>query len=726
MRIVQLLAMSALLLSTASAETTFVGDIAPILTRKGCSGSNCHGSVRGKNGFKLSLFNSDTEEDYKEILSNDDGRRVNLEQPEQSLILRKPSFQVTHGGGVRFEVDSPEYRKILEWLSSGAPYHGPGRPELRNLEVSPAETILLGPETEQRLTVTGTYSDGGRRDLSQTVQYSAQHETVATVDESGVVTSRGRGETAIMVRMPGLAAVARIAVITEPPAADYSRVPRNNLIDELVFDKLEKLGIVPSDLADDSTFVRRAYLDTIGVLPTPEETRRFLSSRDPNKRENLIDDLLERPEYAQLWAAIMADLFQVGWGTGLKGGHQLFRWLRGSLEENKPYDRLVRELLMGSGPFVYSPTPNFFVGLVKGPEGMATQFSQAILGVRLECAKCHDHPFESWTRDDYFRLAAFFSRLERKEEPYGRFEHTVAIRPNHKPVYDYLGNKELKHPETGEYVRAKFLGGDFAEDGPGEDPRPKLAEWLSRADNPYFARTIVNRIWKHYMGRGLVESVDDFRVTNPPSNEALLGALASHFIEGQFDLKSLMRLILNSRAYQLSAEPNETNRDDTINYSRFYLKRLMSEVLFDAMGQVAGKRLKIPGYPPEEKAISVSVGSGNYFMKTFGKANFRDVICERDHQPTVSQAMNLVSGETIQELVTSSGNVIDKLLEQQELSQEERLQKIYAAAYSRAPTPDEQTAILDLLRDADADQREAIYQDVLWAVFNSKEFAYVH
>ena len=726
MRIVLLLAISALPLSIANAEVGFVDDIAPILTRKGCSGSNCHGSVRGKNGFKLSLFNSDTEEDFKEILSNDDGRRVNWEQLEQSLILRKPSFQVTHGGGVRFAVDSPEYRTILEWLASGAPYRVPGRPELRNLEVSPAETILEGPETEQRLTVMGIYSDGSRRDLSQTVNYASQEETVAAVDDSGKVTARARGETAIMVRMPGLAAVARIAVITEPLAADYLRVPRNNVIDELVFDKLQKLGIVASDLADDKVFIRRVYLDTIGVLPTPEETHRFLSSRDPNKREKLIDHLLERPEFAQLWAAVIADLFQVGWGTGLKGGHQLFRWLRGSLEENKPYDRLVRELLMGSGPFVYTPTPNFFVGLMQGPEGMATQFSQAVLGVRLECAKCHDHPFERWSRDDYFGLAAFFSRLERKEEPYGRFEHTVAVRPNHKPVYDYLNNKELKHPETGEYVRAKFLGGDYAEDGPGEDPRPKLAEWLSRADNPYFARAIVNRIWKHYMGRGLVEGVDDFRITNPPSNEALLGALAGYFIEGQFDLKHLMRLILKSRAYQLSAEPNETNRDDTINYSRFYLKRLMSEALFDAMGQVAGKRLKIPGSPPGEKAISVAVGSGNYFMKTFGKSEFRDVICERDHQPTVTQAMQLISGETVQELLTSPGNLIDKLLERKELSEEERLRTIYVSAYARPPARDERTKILRLLRDADVDQREAVYQDVLWAIFNSKEFAYVH
>ena len=545
----------------------------------------------------------------------------------------------------------------------------------------------MGARSGQRLSVTETYSDGSRLDLSRTVLYTAQDDRVATVDESGKVTARARGETAIMVRMPGLAAVARIAVILEPPPANYPQIPRNNLIDELVFDKLQRRGIVPSELAADSAFIRRTYLDTIGVLPTPEETRRFVSSADPKKREQLIDDLLERPEYAQLWAAVMADLFQVGWGTGVKGGHQLFRWLRASLEDNKPYDRLVRELLMGSGPFVYSPTPNFFVGLMQGPEGMATQFSQAILGVRLECAKCHDHPFERWSRDDYFGLAAFFSRLERKEEPYGRFEHAVVVRPNHKPTYDYLNNKELKDPETGGYVRAKFLGGSFAENGPGEDPRRKLADWLSRADNPYFARATVNRIWKHYMGRGLVEGVDDFRITNPPSNEALLAALAGDFVEGRFDLKSLMRLILNSRAYQLSAEPNETNRDDTMNYSRFYLKRLMSEVLFDAAGQVAGKRLKIPGYPPGEKAISVAVGSGNYFMKTFGKAQFRDVICERDHQPTVAQAMHLVSGETIQELSTSSGNLVDTLLERPDWSEEERLEgdlhdRLFAASHA--------------------------------------------
>ena len=710
----------------ATAATSFVDDIAPILTRKGCAGANCHGSVRGKADFKLSLFNSNTSLDYKAVLKDDGGRRVDLENPKQSLILQKPTFEVAHGGGQHFEIGSPEYETILSWLSEGAPYSIPGRPTLENIEVSPAERILVGEESNQQLKVTGTYSNGSRRDLTRSVRYLSTDDTVAIVDESGKVTAQRRGEAAIMVRTLGLAAVSRIAVINEAPPADYPEVPRHNVIDELVFGKLDRLGVVPSVLATDEVFVRRAFLDTIGVLPTPEETRRFLDSEEANKRARLIDELIERPEYPDFWGMKLADLYQAGMGTGIKGAYQLSRWLRDSLRENKPYDRLVRDLLMGSGPFVYTPTPNYYVGLLQGPEGMATQFSQAILGVRLQCAKCHDHPFERWSRDDFYGLAAFFSRLERKEEPYGRFEHTVIVRPNHKPTYDYLGNKELKHPVTGEYVPAKFLGGPLAEQGPGEDPRPKLAEWVSDPSNPFFARAIANRIWKHYMGRGIVEGVDDFRITNPPSNDALLAALASYLVEHDFNLKELMRLILNAWCYQLSAQPNDTNQEDTINYSRFYLKRLMAETLFDAMGQVAGKRLKIPGQAPGDKAIDVFFGSGNYYLGAFGKPMFRDVICERDQQATVAQALHLVSGDTIQELVTSSGNIIDELLSRLDLNDERRLGELYLAAYSRNPTTEEKGRLIEMLSATVGEQKKEIYQDLLWAFFNSQEFAYVH
>lgn len=707
-------------------ETSFLNDVAPILTQRGCAGSNCHGSLRGKNGFKLSLFTSRPDLDYQEILQNDDGRRVNLPDPENSLVLLKPTYSVVHGGGQRFGIDSVQYRAILAWLSSGAPYDIGTSPRLAKIEVHPKERFLVGTEATQQLVVTGTYTDGTRRDLTRRVQYSCADDSVASVNENGAVRARKRGETAIMIRTLGKTAVARVAVIDEPPPPDYPGVAPYNRIDELVFARLKKLNVIPSELSDDSIFQRRVFLDTVGVLPTPAETRHFLSSQDPGKRTRLIDDLLNRPEFSELWTMLLADLFQVGQTAG-KGGEQMYRWLKQSVRENKPYDQLVRALLLGTGPFVFSPTANFNVGLMGGPEGMAIQVSQALLGVRLECARCHNHPFEQWTQDDFYGLAAFFTRLERKQEPYGRFEHSVTIRPSHKPTYDFLGtSKELKHPKTGEYVRPKFLAGPTLQERPNQDPREELAQWITDPGNPWFSRAMANRVWKHFMGRGLVESVDDFRVTNPPSNDALLSALAESFAQLRFDLRKLVRLILTSRTYQLSAAPNQSNRDDHINYSRFYLKRLMAEVLFDAMGQATEIRPKIPGYPPGTKAISIAMGVPNYFLRTFGKPAARDVIQERDHQPNVTQAMHSISGDTIQELLTSSDNIIDRVLQSSDWSEERRTEEIYLAALSRFPTPQESRTIQDLLGRSDPAEQRRIYQDLLWAILNSKEFRYVH
>ena len=707
-------------------EASFLNDVAPILTQRGCAGSTCHGSIRGKNGFKLSLFNSQPDLDYQEILQNDDGRRVNLVKPKNSLVLLKPTFSVIHGGGKRFEIDSSQYQTILSWLSGGAPYDVGTSARLASIDVYPKERFLVGAEARQQLVVTGNFTDGTQRDLTRTVQYSSADDNVASVSEKGLVRARKQGEIAIMIRTRGKTAVAKVAVIDRPPTPDYPEVEPYNQIDELVLAKLRKLAIIPSELSTDSVFLRRVYLDTVGVLPTPAEIRNFLSSQDPLKRIRVVDDLLDRPEFSDLWTMVLADLFQLG-QTSLKGGAQLYRWLKRSLGENKPYDQLVRELLLGSGPFVFAPTANFNVGLMEGPAGMAVQVSQALLGVRLECAKCHNHPFEQWTQDDFYGLAAFFTRMERKQEPYGRFEHSVTIRPNHKPTYDFLGtSEELKHPRTGEYVRPKLLGGATLRERPNQDPREALARWITDPANPWFARAMANRVWKHFMGRGLVEAVDDFRVTNPPSNEALLIALDDFFVSHGFDMRQLIRLILTSRTYQLSAVPNQSNREDHTNYSRFYLKRLIAETLFDAMGQATEFRQKIPGYPPGTKAISVPAGVPNYFLRTFGKPAMRDVIKERDHQPNVTQAMHFLNGDTIQELITSTGNIADRVLREEGWSHEIRTQEIYLAALSRFPTGKESQAVRDLLDRSEPDAERKIYQDLLWAILNSKEFRYVH
>ena len=708
-----------------SRKLSFLQDISPILTQKGCTGSNCHGSVRGKADFKLSLFGARPDLDFDEIVKGEGGRRIDREKPAESLLLRKPTFQEAHGGGERFKIESLEYQAILEWISSGLEYDT-GGPRLEEVAVYPAERILVGVGSRQHLIVTGRLSDGSQADLTQQVRYTSNDESIATVNDAGEITAKRRGETSIMARTLGQAVVAKIAVIEQAPGPDYPAVSIGSAFDVPVFAKLRKLGIVPSKLADDPVFLRRVYLDTLGILPTIDETRRFLASNDPQKRSTLIDELLGRPEFVDLWALKFADLFQLGTNTGAKGGWQLYRWLRQSLTDNKPYDQIVREMLLGGGSFVYDPTVNFYHGLWKGPEGMVTQVSQALLGIRMDCAKCHDHPFERWTQDDFYGMAAFFTRLEFKAESYGLFERAIAVRPTRKPSYDYINNnRELLHPKTHQPLTARFLTGAIVEDRPGADLRETLADWITSPKNPWFSRAIANRVWKHYLGRGIVEPVDDLRATNPPSNQALLDTLADHLVQDNYDLKKLIKAILNSRTYQTSSVPNATNEDDQINYSRFYLKRQIAESLYDSMGQAAEVSLKIPGYPPGSKAMSVAVGSPNYFLMTFGRTQFRDQICERDHEPNVVQAMNLVNGETINTLVTSSGNIIDRLLGRPYLSDENRVEEIYLASLTRRPTAEELAEVMPKLA-GDAISRKQVLQDLLWAILNAKEFAYIH
>lgn len=705
---------------------SFLGDIAPILTERGCTGSNCHGSVRGKAGFKLSLFGGKPSQDYEAIVKANDGRRLNLAKPAESLLLTKPTMRVPHGGGPRFKSDSQQFELIRRWIETGMRYDA-GTPPLLSMQVHPAEQILVGPGVTQRLVVVGRYADGTSADLTQHVRFSSNDDSTASVNDDGVVTAKRRGETAIMIRIQGKTAVSRIAVIAAPAGPDYVLAKSSNFVDDLVFQKLKRLNIAPSPLSEDYVFVRRVYLDTLGVLPTAGETREFLADTTPDKRSRLIDALLKRPEFTDLWAMKFADLFLVG-GTGLKGGWQLYRWMRQSLQDGKPYDQMVREMVVGGGSFVYNATPNFYVGMMMGPEGMVTQVSQSLLGVRMDCAKCHDHPFENWTQNDFYSFGAFFTRVVRKAEPYGLFEHSIALRPDGKPTYDYVGNnKEFLDPATKQPVRPRFLGGESVDFQVNQDIREKLADWITSPKNPFFTRTLVNRVWKHFLGRGLVEPVDDFRVSNPPSNPALLDALAAQAALARYDLRSICRVILTSRTYQLSAQANPSNEGDTLNYSRYYVKRQMAESLFDNITQSTRAHLKIPGSPPGESAMKVALGSPNYFLTTFGKVGAREQICERDQEATVAQAMHLINGDTIQQVVTRPGNLVDQLLARTDLNDAQRVNEIYTTALSRPPTSKESAHFGSLLKSAEgAEDRKRAYQDLLWAILNSKEFAYIY
>jgi hypothetical protein len=703
---------------------SFVNDIVPIFTKADCANANCHGSVRGQKGFKLSLFGYEPELDYKAITKLSDGRRVDLKNPENSLLLKKPTFQVPHGGGLRFKIGSPEYQAMLEWLKRGAPFDQPGLPRITSLSVYPQRWRLVGLGSKVQLIAVAEYSDGSVRDVTHMVRYSSNVSAIASASEAGVVTAESQGETAIMVRTMGLAAAVELMVVKDPPMAHYPTVSRNNYIDEHVFGKLRLMNLVPSGLSSDEEFLRRVYLDVLGTLPSLEETRDFLASHDPEKRRRLIDALLDRPERADVWAMRFADMFRAGYNeAGQKGGGAYYRWFRDQVRHDVAYDQMVRALLVSQGRHDFEGISNFyFVSREIDPEESAVNVSQLLLGVQIECARCHNHPFEKWTQDDFYGFAAFFARVERKD----------MYLNNHNATY-LKDTGQVVHPKTKKVMQPKYLDGPLETEAPGGDVRYKLARWVTSPRNPFFAKATVNRVWKFYMGRGLVEPVDDFRVTNPSTNDALLDALAADFIENGYSLKKLERRILSSRAYQLSSEPNETNRTDQTNYSHFLVRRLMAEQIVDGMTDVTGVAEKFPSFPLGTRAMSIGVLSfakPHYMMKVFGRNDLREVICERDTKPSIAQVMDLVSGDTIQHQVTATGGSLDRWLTDPVLSDRELVSRVYLSALQRPPAPEEVEAALAPLRSAsDSDraaQRRQAFQDLLWAVFNSKEFLFQH
>ena len=700
-------------------KLSFVKDIVPIFTKSGCANSNCHGSIRGQAGFKLSLFGYEPDLDYDAIVKAQDGRRINRLEPGKSLILMKPTFSTPHGGGERFKVGSLEYDAILDWIKDGATYDSAGSPRLRTIRVTPEEVTLVGLNSKQQLSVSGTYTDGSTEDLTRKVQYSANDESVLEVSPNGEISAKRAGETAIMVRTLGKAVAARIAVIETPPMKDYPEVARNNFIDDLIFSKLKRVNIVPSALSSEHEFVRRVYLDTIGLLPTLDESARFIESRDPQKRTKLIDELIDRPEFAEVWATRFGDLLRVGLlDQRSKGGRLMYTWLRKAMMEDKPYNQFATELITASGNLYFNPASNFYyITEFSESDNIATNVSQVFLGVRIECSRCHNHPWEKWTQEDFWGFAAFFGRMGVKDT-YENDESEITLKPA----------GEVISPKTKKRVDAKYLDGPTETEGLDEDIRVKLATWITAPENPWFARAIVNRVFKHYMGRGIVEPLDDFRVTNPPTNEALLDALAKDFVANGYRLKHTIRLILNSRAYQLSSLPNETNRADTLNYSHYYVRRLLAEELIDSMSEVTGVPEKIPGYMPGTRAMTIPQGAPTYFLATFGRLKAREVICERDNSPDVAQAMHLISGQTIQNQITGKDGTLDRWLADSSLTDEEITRRLFMATLVHPPNDREASQVIASIQARGGGQiaRRQAFEDVLWTIFNSKAFIFNH
>ncbi|HND53821.1 MAG TPA: DUF1549 domain-containing protein, partial [Pirellulaceae bacterium] len=620
---------------SAPPPVSFAHEVQPILTKGRCNSGGCHGKAEGQNGFKLSLFGFDATADYDAIVRAARGRRVMLASPERSLLLTKGSAQMPHGGGLKLDPDGPGYRRVLRWLAAGAPATVIEERPIERIEVEPA-VVDLTAGGQQQLRVTAIDSAGTKRCATVEADFVSNAPHIALPDERGLVrTTDAPGEAAILVRYQGHVAVARIVV--PRPGVAVPRVAENNFIDRHIWDKLTQLGLPASDVAEDGMFLRRVYLDVIGTLPTAAEAREFLDDPSPDKRSRVINQLLKRPEYADYWAMKWANLLRA---DKIKITPQatvgMTRWLRKQFASNRPYDEMVREILTAQGP-IQSESPAALFKSLDQPELAGRSISQLFLGVRIECAQCHHHPSERWSQDDYAGWAGFFTGIATKRLPEGA-DAIVA-----------KAGTDAKHPRSGVVVPARVLGGEPADFSQVRDRRQVMADWVVHPDNPFFARAIANRLWAHYFGRGLVEPIDDQRATNPPVNEPLLAALAAHLKDVKYDLHAFTRTLLESRAYQLSSQATDANRDDRQNFSHAQPKALPAEVLLDAVCQTTGVPEKFNGWPLGVRSIEVwDNRMPSYFFRIFGRPARATVCeCERSNEPSISQALHLLNSPEI-------------------------------------------------------------------------------
>ena len=697
---------------TQPAPLSFEHDIEPILTKGRCNSGGCHGKAEGQNGFKLSLLGFDAEFDHDALTREARNRRLNTTDPARSLVVRKGAAEVPHGGGRKLEKESPQYRRLVRWIASGAPLQVDGERPVVQIEVDPPE-LTLTPGESRQLRVTAIDARGGRKCVTIESDFLSNAGHVVEADPRGVVRASDiPGEAAILVRYQGLVSVCRVAL--PRPNPQFQRPAEKGFIDTLVWNKLQRLGIQPSPLADDASFLRRVTLDVIGTLPTGAEARAFLQDPDPNKRAKWIDSLLQRPEYADYWAMKWTDLLRAD-KTRItpQGTVGLSRWLHRQFAENRPYDQLVRDVLLVQGP-VQSESPAGFYKALEKPEVAARSFSQLFLGVRIECAQCHHHPSEKWSQDDYAGLVGFFTGVSVKPLPEG----TEAVVSR--------GGADAPHPRTGQPVAARPLGAPALDLKRATDRRRALADWTTAPDNAFLARAIANRLWAHYFGRGLVEPIDDLRATNPATNEPLLDALAQHLRDVKYDLKAFTKTLLNSTVYQLSSETNDTNATDRQHFSHAVPKALPAEVLLDAVSQTTGIAEKFNGWPEGIRAIQVwDNRMPSYFFRIFGRPVRATVCeCERSNEPSISQALHLMNSPEIQEKLTHRKGQARRLALGQ-LPPEQVAAELYLATLSRLPTETERPLIEETFAVHGSD-RQAAVEDLLWALLNTKEFLYNH
>jgi hypothetical protein len=711
--------------SKAPFTWSFRNHVIPVFTKMGCNQGACHGALAGKNGFKLTLRGYDPEVDHDTLTRQSVGRRISLAEPASSLILQKATFGLPHGGGKRFGTDSLEYRVVGEWIASGAPAPRQDDPDVAGLEVFPARAVLK-PGAAQQLVVRARYTDGRVEDVSRWVKYTSSNEGVATVDDLGMAKTTGHGEAAITLYYQSRVLYARIAVpfANQVGPESYSKFKPRNFIDDLALAKWKSLNLAPSQPASDATFLRRAYLDSIGVLPTPEEVEEFLADTSPDKRAKLIDRLLDRDEYADYWAYKWSDLLLVS-SRKLRTNSMwaFYNWIRDSVKQNKPWDRFARDIFTASGSSRENGALNYFV-LHKDPIALSENVTQAFLGQRLTCARCHNHPLEKWTQRQYYQFANLFSRVGIKNGDRGDtvvFARTAG---------------DINHPRLLRPLDPTPLDGRSMPLDSTDDRRVHFAQWLTSPQNDFFARNIVNRVWGNFMGRGLVHPIDDVRATNPASNEELFAALSKDFVAGGFDLKRLVRTIMNSATYQLASEANATNQGDNVFYSKYIVKRLPGEVILDAMSQVTGVPSSFGGYAAGTRAMQLpDVRVQSQFLSAFGRPE--RVICdaaERSQDPSIAQALHVINGDTLNKKLSDSNGYVN-LFQRIGLSDARVVEQVYLAAYSRYPNAQEKGVVLGELAKARAgaasaeaakDARRQAMEDMVWSLLTAKEFLFNH
>lgn len=701
--------------TTPARQLSFNNDVLPLLTKFGCNSGSCHGRGSGQNGFKLSLLAFDPAADYAALVEAGGGRRISWTAPDESLLLLKATAAIAHGGGSRLATDSVAYQLLHQWIAQGTPWGDASEPTLTGIDVQPAEQLLQPGETRQ-LMVTARYSDGSTRDVTALAEYFSQRPTHLEVSASGLIHSLGeKGESVITIRYMGIVAISRMAVpyAAHPAESLYAAFDPKTFADQLVLAKWRQLGLVPSPSTGDAEFMRRAFIDAIGTLPAPQEVRDFLADTSPDKRDRLIDRLLDRPEYAVYWAQRWGDVLrnkQVG-GEHKEHSRKFALWLLDAFAQNMPFDKFARELIAVTGKLEEHPQMDWYRQL-NSPQYRVEDTCQVFLGLRVSCANCHNHPFERISQNDYWQFAAFFAKIDAM--PYGVVK-TVGLKDD----------GEMVNPRTGEKMTPKPFGGGEHPFVKGEDPRQKLVDWLVAKDNPYFALALANRLWAHYLKRGLVEAVDDLRATNPPTNPVLLDALAADFIEHGFDIKQLTRTIMKSRVYGLSSMPTPANAADRENYARHYPQRLLPYVLLDAISSATGIALKFNQFSDAKRAIELpNEAEPNDFLDVFGRTR-RDTpcVCETRSEPNLSQVLYLLFSPELQRDIASPEGAVGRLIKENKPTAE-MVTDLYLRTLSRPPSEAELADAGALIDNAPA--KQPVAEDLLWTLLNSREFVFNH